>query len=274
MKCLGLFLVCALTLINATATKKPFKIGTIMSRPFYSIKEGTDDEYEGFVVDFAHLLTEYLNIDYKIILSSDRTYGTFSGQNQKWTGLIGDILDGTIDFAIADLTVNEERKQVVDFTTPFMHTGVGIIYASKTRQALPFHNLDELVHQSEAKYGAVAGGSTVAYILEMSKNNETFKRMIDFWQENPEYLMTSNREGVEKVANEERKYAFLMELPSFGVLKEEFPAIIKVGDIIIPREFAVAMPKGTKTLSTFNEAIENLKQSGKLNELLNKWKML
>jgi len=275
MKLLGLFLICALTLINAAPSKKTYKIGSHLSRPFLFIKPGIEEDFEGFVVDFAHLLDEYLKIDHKIVLSSDGTYGTFAGHGlKKWKGLIGDIVDGTIDFAIADLAVTDQRKEVVDFSTPFMNSGVGIIYASTTRQALPFNNLDELVNQSEVKYGAIIGGSTVAYIYEMSKTNEKFKKMVDFWEAHPEYLMSSNYEGVEKVVNEEGKFAFLTEVHAFGVLHEKYPSIMKVGDIIVPREFAVAFPKGSPMLPKVNEAIEHLKESGQFNELLSKWKML
>lgn len=39
---------------------------------------------------------------------------------------------GEADIAVADLTINSNREQAVDFTYPFMSTGISIIYKKPT----------------------------------------------------------------------------------------------------------------------------------------------
>ncbi|EDO37276.1 predicted protein, partial [Nematostella vectensis] len=44
-------------------------------------------------------------------------------------GLIGELLRGEADVAIADLTITDARSRVVDFTHPFLHVGMAILVA-------------------------------------------------------------------------------------------------------------------------------------------------
>lgn len=43
-------------------------------------------------------------------------------------GMIGEILSGEADIAVADLTINSDRELAVDFTHPFMTTGISIVF--------------------------------------------------------------------------------------------------------------------------------------------------
>jgi len=42
--------------------------------------------------------------------------------------MIGEVLRGDADIAVADLTINSNRELAVDFTYPFMTTGISILY--------------------------------------------------------------------------------------------------------------------------------------------------
>lgn len=46
--------------------------------------------------------------------------------------MIGEIINGDADMAIADLTITPLREEVVDFTYPFMATGITILYKRPT----------------------------------------------------------------------------------------------------------------------------------------------
>lgn len=67
-----------------------------------------NDQYEGYSVDLAQKLSEILGFKYKIHIVSDGKYGSHVG-NGVWNGMIKEILDGTADLAIADLTINNAR---------------------------------------------------------------------------------------------------------------------------------------------------------------------
>lgn len=46
--------------------------------------------------------------------------------------MIGEVIRGEADIAVADLTINSNRELAVDFTYPFMATGISIIYKRPT----------------------------------------------------------------------------------------------------------------------------------------------
>ena len=46
---------------------------------------------------------------------------------KKWTGIVGELLSGEADLAVAHLTIDNERAQVIDFSNPFKHQGLSIM---------------------------------------------------------------------------------------------------------------------------------------------------
>ncbi|KAG9509349.1 Glutamate receptor ionotropic, kainate 1 [Fragariocoptes setiger] len=49
-----------------------------------------------------------------------------------WNGMIGEIIEGKADLAIVDLTITSQREEAVDFTLPFMSTGISILFKKPT----------------------------------------------------------------------------------------------------------------------------------------------
>merc|ERR1719225_995101 len=57
-------------------------------------------------------------------------YGSL--KNGRWTGMIAELRSQKADMAVIDMSVTSIRQTAVDFTMPFMSTGVGILYKKKT----------------------------------------------------------------------------------------------------------------------------------------------
>lgn len=209
---------------------------------------GKKTAYEGFVVDFSNALTEKMGTKYKIRLASDDAYGHYDEEEKKWTGLIGDVVEDRVEMAIADITVTDERKEHVEFSKPFLHTGVGLVASSK-EGALPFHTLVEMVNNPELHYGIVRSGSTMAHFTKHAATCPIFKKMVDYWEENSDSLVGTLEEGLTRVDDEPGKYGLLMEMFSIDGFKEDYPDIGQIGPMIIPREFAVVVKKGEKYLN-------------------------
>ena len=49
-------------------------------------------------------------------------------------GLLDGVTDGSLDMAVAALTITSEREKTMDFTHPFLHTGLGIAVPYKHRR--------------------------------------------------------------------------------------------------------------------------------------------
>lgn len=57
-----------------------------------------------------------------------KAYGQEDAVTKQWSGVVGDIIDKKIDFAIGDITITYARKTAIDFSTPFMTLGQCYIY--------------------------------------------------------------------------------------------------------------------------------------------------
>ncbi|KAF7635064.1 hypothetical protein Mgra_00005505 [Meloidogyne graminicola] len=68
-----------------------------------------------------------LGFTYTIHVVRDNKYGSDNG-NGSWDGMIGEILRNEADMAVAPLTANFRRAEVVDFTKPFLSLGISIIF--------------------------------------------------------------------------------------------------------------------------------------------------
>ena len=66
-------------------------------------------------VEMLEILQSQLNFTYKITEPADKSYGNFV--NGSWNGFIGALEKKNVDLVMADLTITQERSEVVDFTT-------------------------------------------------------------------------------------------------------------------------------------------------------------
>ncbi|XP_063925797.1 glutamate receptor ionotropic, kainate 2-like isoform X2 [Zophobas morio] len=84
--------------------------------------------YEGFSMDLIDGIAGILGFKYEFRLAEDGKYGNYDPVTKSWNGLIKDLLDRKADLAICDLSITHQRREVVDFSMPFMRLGISILY--------------------------------------------------------------------------------------------------------------------------------------------------
>jgi len=120
------------TLRVTTALTEPFVIEKIFDYPHsQEAKErmSFEERYEGFSVDLTKALAKTVKFKFKFQLEPTNSNGAF--KNGKWTGMIGELRSQQADMAVIDMSITSSRQGAVDFTMPFMNTGVGILYKKK-----------------------------------------------------------------------------------------------------------------------------------------------
>uniref|UniRef100_A0A667WIC2 Glutamate receptor n=1 Tax=Myripristis murdjan TaxID=586833 RepID=A0A667WIC2_9TELE len=108
-------------LISQDQSKELFN-GTLQEP--YTMPSGSD--LEGYCIDLISELSKKLGFRYKIHLVKDSRYGSMDSSGN-WNGMIGEVIRGEADLAVAPLTLTAVREQFVEMTTPFMQTGIGFI---------------------------------------------------------------------------------------------------------------------------------------------------
>ncbi|NXD17083.1 NMD3B protein, partial [Nothocercus nigrocapillus] len=83
----------------------------------------------GYCIDLLEKLAEDLPFDFELYIVGDGKYGAW--KNGRWTGLVGDLLSGTAHMAVTSFSINSARSKVIDFTSPFFSTSLGILVRTK-----------------------------------------------------------------------------------------------------------------------------------------------
>lgn len=112
---------------------KTYRIVTILTEPYAMLKstsrqKSENDRYEGYVIDLAEELSRIGGFKYVFHEVADGAYGRINRTSGKWDGMIAEVINDKADMAIADLTINSEREAAVDFSHPFMNTGISILF--------------------------------------------------------------------------------------------------------------------------------------------------
>ncbi|KAM6168040.1 glutamate receptor ionotropic, NMDA 3B [Erethizon dorsatum] len=83
----------------------------------------------GYCMDLLERLAEDTPFDFELYIVGDGKYGAL--RDGRWTGLVGDLLAGTAHMAVTSFSINSARSRVVDFTSPFFSTSLGIMVRTR-----------------------------------------------------------------------------------------------------------------------------------------------
>ncbi|XP_058137057.1 glutamate receptor ionotropic, NMDA 3B [Dasypus novemcinctus] len=87
----------------------------------------------GYCIDLLQRLAEDAPFDFELYIVGDGKYGALRGG--RWTGLVGDLLAGRAHMAVTSFSINSARSRVVDFTSPFFSTSLGIVVRARDAPA-------------------------------------------------------------------------------------------------------------------------------------------
>ncbi len=114
-------LVLSLLLVipGCTGGNRPLIIGMELNYPPFEMTDA-DGNPTGVGVDLAHALATYLHRDIEI-------------QNMPFEGLIPALKTGRIDLIISSMTATDERRQSIDFSDPYLATGLAILVQKNSK---------------------------------------------------------------------------------------------------------------------------------------------
>lgn len=117
-----------LTLTVTTVLDAPY----VMKKP-KADRRSPDDLLQGYCIDLLEKLSQMNGFEYSVYIVDDGNYGSPQSDGT-WNGMIGDLISGNADIAVAPLTITYERESVADFTKPFMTLGVSILYRKPLKE--------------------------------------------------------------------------------------------------------------------------------------------
>ncbi|XP_071025221.1 glutamate receptor ionotropic, NMDA 2D-like [Oncorhynchus clarkii lewisi] len=90
---------------------------------------------KGFCIDILKRLAKIVGFTYDLYLVTNGKHG--KKIDGVWNGMIGEVVGQRADMAIGSLTINEERSEVVDFSVPFVETGISVMVSRSNGTVSP-----------------------------------------------------------------------------------------------------------------------------------------
>ncbi|ARK29418.1 transporter substrate-binding domain-containing protein [Halalkalibacter krulwichiae] len=225
---------------EAVEDKGVLIMGTSADYPPYESIDLTTQEIVGFDVDIAQYITDELGYELQI-------------EDMDFNGLIPAMESGRVDFVLAGMTPTEERKQNVDFSDVY-YEATNLIVSKEDQNYTTLQDLEGL------KVGVQLGSIQEAEAEDLA---EEYGFEVVKLNRIPEIMQ-------ELIAG--RIDAILME---DTVAKGHLEAQQDLVSFAVPSEgelgSAIAFPKESELVEPFNEKLNELIESGQMDELILKW---
>ena len=229
MKKLLIGLVGAAMICGCGEKDNSLKMITEATFPPYEFLRG--QEIAGIDVEICRAVAKKLNRPFK-------------AETVDFDSVIPAVISGKADLAAAGITVTEDRKKDVDFSIPYVKTGIVVIY----KKSNPFKNIEQLKGN---KIGVQGGTTSETFVLEQLKQEPERSK--------------SPAEAVAALKSGRVEFVIADIDPAKNCVKGE--ADLALSDFITSEEYAVAIRKGQpELLKAIDETITELKSSGQLDQ--------
>ncbi|XP_063067277.1 glutamate receptor ionotropic, NMDA 2A [Engraulis encrasicolus] len=90
---------------------------------------------KGFCIDILKKISRIVKFTYDLYLVSNGKHG--KKINNVWNGMVGEVVYKKAVMAVGSLTINEERSEVIDFSVPFVETGISVMVSRSNGTVSP-----------------------------------------------------------------------------------------------------------------------------------------
>ncbi|MBU2702823.1 putative glutamine transport system substrate-binding protein [Sporomusaceae bacterium BoRhaA] len=229
--------------IKAIKDRGTLKIGVKLDVPKFGFKNPTTGQVEGMEIDLSKALAK------KIL--GDENKIDVQGVTAKTRGPLLD--NGEVDLVIATFTITDERKQSYNFSDPYFTDGVGLL----VKKSSGIQSLQDL----NGKKIGVAQSATSKKAIQDAADKAGIK--ISF-------LEFGTYPEIKAALDSGRVDCFSVDgAILFGYLDD---STVILNDRYDPQKYGVASKKSNVALAKIvNDTINEMKQSGELDKLIQKW---
>uniref|UniRef100_A0A8C6MEQ0 Glutamate receptor n=1 Tax=Nothobranchius furzeri TaxID=105023 RepID=A0A8C6MEQ0_NOTFU len=90
---------------------------------------------KGFCIDILKKIAKSVKFTYDLYLVTNGKHG--KKVNGTWNGMVGEVVAKNAHMAVGSLTINEERSEVIDFSVPFIETGISVMVSRSNGTVSP-----------------------------------------------------------------------------------------------------------------------------------------
>jgi polar amino acid transport system substrate-binding protein len=204
---------------------------------FEATEEKTPSGYTGFDIDLVQAIAD----------GADKTLEV---KVTPFDGIFAAMDAGTCDAVVSSVSINDERKQNMDFTEPYYDSGQSLMVLKENEEA--FQTLDDL----KGKNIGVQSGTTGE---DFAKENTPEGATITALPGASELFAALQSGSIDAVLQDYPINAFRAAQDDLFVVSKEFPT---------KEQYGMAVPKGdTETLALLNDGLATAKSDGTYDKL-------
>jgi ABC-type amino acid transport substrate-binding protein len=228
----------AILLTSVSCKKKTepiLRVGTNAEYPPFESKDG--DQFVGVDMDMVKAIAAKMGMKYEII-------------DMDFDALIPSLTSNKIDIAVSAITITDERKQQVDFSTPYYIANQVIIAKLDTK--LVVNKPEDIV---KYKIGAQNGTTGQIYIEE----NLVSKKLMD---KNNLKKYSTNIEAITDMLNGNIDFVIIDDSAAQGYSKLKPIKILH--QIQTNEQYGIALQKNSPYKDQVNKALDDLIKTGEI----------
>ncbi len=236
MRALFFFFVLAMSLTAA----EPLRVGMDMSYPPFEMRD-PQGQPAGVSVDLARMISEKLGRPVEF-------------QNMPFDGLIPSLKTNRVDVIVSSMTATEERAVTVDFSSPYLKTGLSLLVGKDT-------GINSAADLNQAGKRVAVVKATTGHLWAM-KNLPQATVLV---------LATETTCAMEVVQGKADAFIYdqLSTLRNWQRHPEATRALLKP---FKEESWAIALRKGNEELrGQINQALADLQKEGAFQKLTDKW---
>jgi len=217
-------------------------VGTALTSPF-EYHDPSTNNLVGFDVDLATLIADRLGV-------------SLEWKEMAFADLLSELNAGKVDMVIAAMYITPERETIVDFTQPYLATGLVMVVQAGDTRISDFESL-------EGKTLGVKEGATGERWADTLRDEQGIDMTILRYETTLDSLDDLAAGLLDVVIND--------KLNTLEYIKTH-PQVQIAGDVFDPAGLGIAVQSNDDDLRAFlNETLADLDQSGRINQLFNEW---
>ena len=208
--------------------------------PFEMMDEETG-EMTGFDMDMIRELADRAGLEVDI-------------NTMDFNGIIPAVQTGSVDIAIAGITITDERAQIVDFSDPYYDSGLQILVGADNDEVKTIEDLEGMT------IGTKIGSTSYDYLTEKFGDDAT----ITPYPGSSDMYLALLGGNVDAVFYDAPNVSYFAKTRGEGRVKV-------VGPLYEGQQYGIAFPKGSDLVEPVNDALAAMREDGTYDEIYSKW---
>ena len=230
----------AATLMASAAHAVTLKAATDPSFVPFEMLDQESGKMVGFDIDILNAIGERAGFDIDL-------------KTMDFNGIIPAVQTGSVDVAIAGITITEAREKIVDFTDPYYDSGLQILTSANNG------DIEDIEGLEGKKIGTKIGSTSYDY-LTANLGDST----ITPYPGSADMYMALMSGSVDAVFYDAPNVGYFAKTKGNGRVKT-------VGPLYEGQQYGIAFTEGSEWTDAANKALAEMKSDGSYAEIYQKW---